>query len=572
MAYLGDAGAPAGVARDGTNRTAGVVASITASGLGTRTIRGKRADVAGIPASGPTELGNDDHPLSFSSLGRRDFEWLSKTGAYLATAFDTVRVNGRDMGRPPEGTPYRAFVPATALTEGTATAFCLTAGGETLRLYRRPLAGGSSVAWTLVSSHDVTTYGAYLSQLRKIITNDDASVLTIWFADFAFGIGCLDLAIPGGAAAWTDAVTTFAKNYDPAIIGSVPKNMTDDFITQFSVDYVNNKKSFATITGSRHDRMSEDGNTIEIEETITADFWGTSVQISHYLWESYKASEGWQDEDGVDRTRFDAEQYATLESKQVYWFGGAGDPILFTRKDYDRTLFGSTHYEDLWLAGMCAPNDTECFIREGRDEHFKIPAITYGSGIIHGENEEMFSLFSRPAYEARSWLKDNITLPPEAEGSFNKFYSTWRHGEWSHTSHNTGGYSAEYYGTAVDVARRFITYFIPSTPIQFSYNGYHWPASNYSDVNIRSFNGFAILSNPETVEETHPFLETNIYYLPLNWPPLVFQMPPDANIAINTSAWQTYCSDPSALARYALDLSMTPGPNRLKYLQLGSPS
>ncbi len=568
VATLGDAGAPAGPARDGTNRTAGVVASITSSGLGTRTIRGKRADAAGIPATGPTELGNDDHTLSFSSLGRRDFEWLSKTGAYLATAFDTVRVNGRDLGRPPEGTPYRAFVPAATLTESTATAFCLTADAGTLRLYRRPLAGGSSVAWEAVASHSVATYGTSFEQLRKIITNDDASVLTVWFCDTCTGVGCLDLAIPGGAATWTDAVTTFSKNYDPAYpLGYAPDEMTDEFTTQFSVDYVDNAKAFATITGTRRDDVGG-----EIEETITADFWGVSVQISHYLFEQSGVIEYWTDEDGVDRTRLDSSTYATLESRQIYWLGGAGDPILFTRKDYERTLVHSLHLEDTWLAGRCSPGDEACFIREGRDEYWRIPEIAYGCGIIHNEAQAMFSSLTRPEYEARHQLEDTYTLPTEAEGSFNKFYRTWREGEWARTERSTGGYSAEYYGTAIDVLRRFRTLFIPANAPAFYDSGYHWAASNYSDVNLRSFNGFAILSNPQPVEETHPFVETETFISILNWPPTVFQMPPDAAIGIDTSAWQTYCSDPSALARYALDLSMTPGPNRLKYLQLGSPS
>ena len=84
-------------------------ADIRSTGLGARTTRGARADVASLPATGPTELGNNDDPMSYSSIGRYAYEWISRNGQYVCTAFDTCRVNGADIGKPSPGTPYRVL-------------------------------------------------------------------------------------------------------------------------------------------------------------------------------------------------------------------------------------------------------------------------------------------------------------------------------------------------------------------------------------------------------------------------------------------------------------------------------
>ena len=113
---------------------------------------------------------------------------------------------------------------------------------------------------------------------------------------------------------------------------------------------------------------------------------------------------------------------------------------------------------------------------------------------------------------------------------------------------------------------------MPSTPHPFLGAGYHWTATGLQNINIRCFNGFAILSNPLAIENELEFTTSVDPGYGLNWPVRNYPMPADAEIVIDPTQWQTWCSDPAALARYALDLSMTPGPNRLKYLQLGSPS
>ena len=577
VAVLGDALAPPGVLRDGTNRTAGTLASVTAGGLGTRTLRGVRADASGIPASGPTEIGNDDDPLSFSSIGRQSFEWVSKTGATIATAFGTCRVNGRDIGRPELGAPYRVFVPATTVTAGTPTAFCVTAQGSTFRLYSRPLAGDASLAWTFVALYDVATLTPALTteNIKKIITNDDASVVTLWFADGLIGFGCLDFAIPGGAATWTPAVVTFSNDYDKTYpVNYYPETIVDTFSTQISVDYVDNAKAFATLTATKTDYLSATDGAQRIEETITADFWGTEVEISHFLSEYESTQEEWTDGDGVDRLRTDAARYVSQQSRNVYFYGGAGDPILFTFKHHERTKTYSSHYEDAWLYGLCTPGDTACFARMGRDEQWTIPAISYGVGMIHGGVETLFSDLSRPAFDARLQLENDYTLPAKAEGEFGRFYYTWTAGEWFRIQRATpgGGYWAEGIGTFADVARRFGTLFVPSTPPPFFDAGYHWTATALQDVNLRCFNGFAILSNPAAAESELDFRTEGVEAWGLNWPPKSTPMPPDAEIVIDPTQWQTWCSDSSALARYAIDLSLTPSSNRLKYLQLAATS
>ena len=574
VAVLGDALAPPGALRDGTNRTAGTLASVTAGGLGTRTLRGVRADAQGVPASGPTEIGNDNDPMSFSSFGRMSFEWVSKTGAIIATAFDTCRVNGRNIGRPALGTPYRVFVPATTVTAGTPTAFCVTAQGSTFRLYSRPLAGDSLLAWTFVAQYDVGTLTPALAaeDLRRIITNDDGSVVTLWFSDGGLiGYGCIDFAIPDGAVTWTPAVITFASNLD-----SETGAFTNTFSTQISVDYVDNAKAFATLNGTKTDErvtteFSEYGH---IEEIVTADFWGVEVTVSHFLSDLESTQEPWTDGDGSERLRSDLARYASMQSRQIYFFGGAGDPILFTFKHYERTKIYSVHFDDNYLAGMCSPGDTACFVVEGRDEQWTIPAISYGTGMIHNGVETTFSALARPAFDARRQLENTYTLPAKAGGSFSRFYATWAPSDWNRISRLSpgGGYWPEVYGTFADVARKFGTLFVPSTPHPFLGAGYHWTATGLQNINIRCFNGFAILSNPLAIENELEFTTSVDPGYGLNWPVRNYPMPADAEIVIDPTQWQTWCSDPAALARYALDLSMTPGPNRLKYLQLGSPS
>jgi hypothetical protein len=208
----------------------------------------------------------------------------------------------------------------------------------------------------------------------------------------------------------------------------------------------------------------------------------------------------------------------------------------------------------------------------GRDIRYTIPAIEYGTAMLHGGATTHFSSFTRPSYEARWQLEDDYTLPPQAGGVFNTFYSTWLEGEWARTHRATpGGYWVAGVGTFADVARRFITLFTPSAPRAFSDSGYHTSASGHTDLNLRAFNGFAVLSHPSQVENVADFLTEPTLTEGLNWPTKSFPYPADAKLAIDPSAWQTYCSDPSALSRFALDLGVTPPrPDRLKYLQLTS--
>ena len=585
MAIIGNAAAPAGPLRDGTNRTAGVKADIRSGGLGTRTTRGARADVTSLPATGPTERGNDDNPLSYSSIGRYAYEWISRSGQYVCTAFDTCRVNGADIGKPSPGTPYRVFVPSPGLTGGTPTAFCLSEQyGTQFHLYRRPVAGGPAVAWASVCTVDITavetTPALSINELRKIITNDDASILTMWFAAGTDGYGCLDITIPNGTSTFVPAVKSFSKNYDPADGDDETNPRVDTFSSQISVDYVGNAKAYATIQGTRtHDLVTGDVSAATISEVITADFWGQSVTVANYLMEA----SGWITVTetpiggGVIELHEQSHEeiFVSLESRAIYFYGGAGDPILFTFKNYPRTQIREQNYEykSTWPV---YPGETEGFA--------EIPEISYGTGFIHGDTEQALTEWTRPAYR-HSWDHgavsgdgiQNEVYPPETGGADWKFQITYNHAEWVRGPWSpTGGYWTPGvpglgYGTISDVQRHFACLFGPySTATRFNLgSGYHTTVSDFrTGLNLRCFNGFAIMSLPSTAEGNEGFRSTSVPR-PI-WPPTVYPYPPDSSIAMTTGVWHTWCSQPGALDRFALPLGHNPPlPGRLKYLQLG---
>ena len=227
---------PAGPLRDGTNRTAGVKADIRSTGLGARTTRGARADVASLPATGPTELGNNDDPMSHSSIGRYAYEWISRNGQYVCTAFDTCRVNGADIGKPSPGTPYRVFVPSPGLTGGTPTAFCLAEQfGTQFHLYRRPISGGPAVAWAWVSTIDITALTprrACRSMSCKNHHERRCPIVTLWFAAGTDGYGCLDVLIPNGTSTFVPAVKSFSKTMTRRMVTMINQPENDTFSSQ----------------------------------------------------------------------------------------------------------------------------------------------------------------------------------------------------------------------------------------------------------------------------------------------------------------------------------------------------
>lgn len=592
IAIIGNAAAPEGTVRDGTNRTAGVKADIRSNVLGVRTTRGARADVDGLPASGPTELGNNDDPLSYSSMGRYAYEWISQNGQYVCTAFDTCRVNGADIGSPSPGTPYRVFVPSPGLTGGAPTAFCLAEQyGTQFHLYRRPVAGGPSVAWTWVSTIDImgvdTTPVLSINELQKIITNDDASILTMWFASGSEGYGCVDLAIPSGSSTFVSASKSFSKNYDTTIIGTpdegdvIVNPKVDTFTVQISVDYVGNAKSFATLSGTRTHYLDPINpyEPTSIRELVTADFWGQAVTIADYLIESSQTASVTETPIGggvIERhEQSHFELFATLESRAVYAFGGAGDPILFTFKNYARTQLQEQNYEykSTWPV---YPGEYEGFA--------EIPEMAYGTAFIHGGSERTLTEWTRPAYR-HSWDHgavsgdgiQNEVYPPETGGENWTFWTTYNNNEWiTLPGSPTGGYWVPGipgigYGTLSDVQRHFSCLFGPySAATRFNTGpNYHTPVYDFMNgVNLRCFNGFAIMSLPATVEGDEGF-RTSTEPRPI-WPVTVYRYPPDSSIAMTTDAWHTWCSQDGALTRFALPLGHNPPlAGRLKYLQLG---
>lgn len=590
VAVLGNLSLPTETGKDGTNRTAGVaagIAGISTSYLTPRTVRGVRADVAGLPAHGPTELGNNDDQAVFTSIGRASFEWVSKTNRHIATAFDTCKVNGRDIGRPPVGTPYRVFVPDTGLTGGTPTAFCITEQfGDRLHLYSRPLAGDAAIAWTFVSTIVLSSFEVTppltVGDLKKLITNDSASVVTGWFARGLDGLGCLDFNIPAGTHLWTPATKTFSKNYDTTDIsihdeGWVPVNPhIDTFTAQFSVDYVGNVKTFATITGTRtHHLVQEEGpdyswSTAEgsVHELIIADFWGQSVTIADYLWT------GSANSTAEIRTGIGGELYspgmnstetikATLQSRNIYYFGGAGDPILFTFKNYGETTIKHNY------STPNTPSDGT-YLRTG---YLSIPPMKYGNAFMHGGTETKLTEWDRPGYTYS--YSPGVESPPTEAGSVSRFMSTWREGEYAHTEWTApvgiwtpGAGTGLGLGTISDVLRWFQCLFVPDTPIDFSNRAYHSSVTNYKNgVNLRATHGLSIFSNPTTAEGNEGFFD-----LPTStprWPVTTFPYPPDSTIIMDLTKWHTWCSDSGALSRFAIDLGHYPPTTaRLKYLQL----
>ena len=269
------------------------------------------------------------------------------------------------------------------------------------------------------------------------------------------------------------------------------------------------------------------------------------------------------------------EIFVSLESRAIYFYGGAGDPILFTFKNYPRTQIREQNYEykSTWPA---YPGEYVGFD--------VIPEITYGTAFIHAGTEHVLTEWTRPAYR-HSWDHGavdgdgilNEVYPPETGGADWKFKITYNHAEWVRGPWSpTGGYWTPGvpglgYGTLSDVQRHFACLFGPySTATRFNLgSGYHTTAYDFrTGLNLRCFNGFSIMSLPATVEGNEGFRSTSVPR-PI-WPPTVYPYPPDSSIAMTTDAWHTWCSQPGALDRFALPLGHNPPlPGRLKYLQLG---
>ena len=411
--------------------------------------------------------------------------------------------------------------------------------------------------------------------------------MTIWVARGAEGYGCVDLAIPSGSSTFVSASKSFSKNYDTTIIGTpdegdvIVNPKVDTFTVQISVDYVGNAKSFATLSGTRTHYLDPINpyEPTSIRELVTADFWGQAVTIADYLIESSQTASVTETPIGggvIERhEQSHFELFATLESRAVYAFGGAGDPILFTFKNYARTQLQEQNYEykSTWPV---YPGEYEGFA--------EIPEMAYGTAFIHGGSERTLTEWTRPAYR-HSWDHgavsgdgiQNEVYPPETGGENWTFWTTYNNNEWiTLPGSPTGGYWVPGipgigYGTLSDVQRHFSCLFGPySAATRFNTGpNYHTPVYDFMNgVNLRCFNGFAIMSLPATVEGDEGF-RTSTEPRPI-WPVTVYRYPPDSSIAMTTDAWHTWCSQDGALTRFALPLGHNPPlAGRLKYLQLG---
>lgn len=577
VALLGNAAGATELERDGTNRTAGVASTFTkgsATALTSRVIRGVRADVAGLPSSGPTELGNDDDPMSFSSAGRAMLEWVSTGGAYVVTFFGDVKVNGKDNGRP-SGTdsPLKAFIPQTSTGEPVLiVAVTVIAGYGAIRLHTRPLLGDANVAWDLLAEISFAGMGAdpavEYPMLRKIAVHPQATECALWFASGAAGIGHLAIDTKTGSHAFTPAPVSFGR--DPEISSiHLDGTYVYHFDFKFSIDYVGGSLSYATLSGRKTHQLvisnpgfSEGTQETTINEVITADFWGVEVEISDYHWHEIRTQTG----DMIDR-----ERSASLDSKRIYYYGGPGAPILYTAKNYGNTVHDLFHVDNEFLIGRCSPGDDACFIAMGLRRTERVPAMQVLQEVLHNGQTITLSETETPEYAAE-YFPLFTTLPDLASGIQVRWDATYQEGEWARTDY----YPYTYPNTAAGIQQAFRTLFVPETVEDLTYISPSYHSTPYflsGSVNLRHINGFAVFSNPSLVYGDESYVENGTDETPTSI--ARFPVPPTLKESISQdyTLWNTYCSDPSALDRYALDLSVNPPvPGRLKYLQITSAS
>ena len=151
------------------------------------------------------------------------------------------------------------------------------------------------------------------------------------------------------------------------------------FSGQISVDYVGNAKAFATLEGTRTPDHGRDVSA----STISEGDHGGLLGPERSRWLTYLHGSQWlgtvtkpTHRGGViERHEQSHEEiFITLESRVIYFYGGAGDPILSRSRTTRARRFESktmnTKAHGLGLSGEYV----------GFDE---IPEITYGTAFIH---------------------------------------------------------------------------------------------------------------------------------------------------------------------------------------------
>ena len=597
-AYYGIPGDPNPVVVDGTNRTAGVTSPFVRAGVGLqpRVTRGVRADVAGLPAHGPTNVGNSPDADNYSSMSRAMLEWVSSGHGTVVTYFDRVRVNGADKGVPAvdgvAGAPVKAFIPQkVGDNPDFIFAVALVSGGASLQFFTRPLAGDSSVAWTLldtlVMGDIVSTPSVGVSNLNRVLVHPEATELAIWFSEGVAGVGHLVVNPYTAGYTFTQAPSTYGRtpsvNYVPA-----SGTYVYSFEFKFSIDYVDGSLAYATVTGTRTHILTQiDGppyppehyhagqvtfasTEVTIDEVITADFWGTEVTLSNYHFHSYGITNYVTVGDIGLIEPSDYSQEASLVTKQVYYYGGPNDPILYTTKDYPLTVTYTESYLDSWLAGRCV-SDPGCFAAAGHAATQRIPAMTVKNCVLHNGNTIEMSSVGTPQYVAVFGAQPaDYTLPALALGNQTAWQATWLEGEWGRTY----WYPSSPAITAQAILNVFRTIISLGTAETFANTGSSYHTTAYfleGSVNLRHLGGFAIFSNPaltypSEVFLTEPSVETSGSIIRFKHPPTLA-----TNADHDYSLWHTWCSDPAALSRYALTLAAAPpATGRLKHLQINS--
>lgn len=583
-AYYGVAGATDPIVYNGTNRTAGVVTPMVKDGQVPegRTIRGVKPDVAGLPPTGPTYEGNKGTANSYSSMGRSQLEWASKANKYLVTFFDVVRVNGESKGTP-IGVHDTGLKSAIGGATGSEVIYTISYNNNTITLHGRPLAGGPEVGWSVIGSMDVSTIDTPAPQpdassMNRVYFNSSVTECMVWYSSGLKGIGYLTFALPSGSSEWHPVESTASQNppFGTPWSGSGP--VTFNFNYKFCAAYVGDSVAFATISGVRTHLLTLDEgpyseffgeNTpvfteVDVTEVITADFWGEELELANYHYHLSRHSYWTLAEDGSQRNPMPyARKVASLTSKRVYYFNGPGDPILYTYKDYDSTLVYDESYADAALEGMCASGDILCHAVKGHHLVEVIPAMRTGSCMRHRGNTVVLQEHTTPAYTATfNAQPSDYTLPPLALGSQSSFYWTFMYGEWNRTYWYPNVYSTE----ALMLERAFQVLHGIGTCEEARQTGPGWESlvlgNLEGSVNIRSLKGFAIFSNPAMVWTAEEFQTAPTYGYPK------FPEPATCHFELNFSLWVTYCTNPSYLERYKIPLSLTPGPGRLKYLQM----
>jgi len=190
--------------------------------------------------------------------------------------------------------------------------------------------------------------------------------------------------------------------------------------------------------------------------------------------------------------------------------------------------------------------------------------------IRHLGVDTLLSEASTPEYVAEFYPQpSDYTLPPLAGGSQNTWLATYRTGEWDRilVFSPSGPIT-----TLEQTLLAFRTLFAPATMESFQYASTGYSTSTgmgETSMNLRHYSGIAIASVPKLLYGSEIFPTT----VDSDYPGHTarFYRPPTLNsLAHDYTLWHTYCSNPIFLQRYALPLSVTPAPGRLKHLQLTS--